>query len=54
MLLRYSLHEEKAADAIQAAVDKAFADGYRTPDLWKEGFTKANTAEITKVICDRI
>lgn len=54
MLLRYSLHEEKAADAIEAAVDKALADGYRTPDLWKEGFTKANTAEITKVICDRI
>lgn len=54
MLLRYSLHEENAADAIEAAVDKALADGYRTPDLWKEGFTKANTAEITKVICDRI
>lgn len=54
MLLRYSLHEEKAADAIEAAVDKALADGYRTPDLWKEGFTKANTAEITKVICDKI
>ena len=54
MLLRYSLHEENAADAIESAVDKALADGYRTPDLWKEGFTKANTAEITKVICDRI
>lgn len=54
MLLRYSLHEEEAAKAIEAAVDKALADGYRTPDLWKEGFKKANTEEITKVICDRL
>ena len=54
MLLRYSLHEEEAAKAIEAAVDKALEDGYRTPDLWKEGFKKANTAEITKVICDRL
>lgn len=54
MLLRYSLHEEEAAKAIEAAVDKALADGYRTPDLWKEGFQKANTEEITKVICARI
>ena len=54
MLLRYSLHEEEAAKAIEAAVDKALSDGYRTPDLWKEGFEKANTEEITKVICARI
>lgn len=54
MLLRYSLHEEEAAKAIEVAVDKALEDGYRTPDLWKEGFKKANTAEITKVICDRL
>lgn len=54
MLLRYSLHEEEAAKAIEAAVDKAREDGYRTPDLWKEGFKKANTEEITKVICERI
>lgn len=54
MLLRYSLHEEEAAKAIEAAVDKALEDGYRTPDLWKEGFQKANTEEITKVICERI
>ncbi|SDO75053.1 3-isopropylmalate dehydrogenase [Selenomonas ruminantium] len=54
MLLRYSLHEEKAADAIEAAVDTALAEGYRTPDLWKEGFTKVNTSEITKIISERV
>ena len=54
MLLRYSLREEKAAQAIEAAVDKTLADGYRTADLWKEGFQKVTTEETTKVICERI
>lgn len=54
MLLRYSLGKEEAAKTIEKAVYKALADGYRTPDLWKEGFTKVGTEEITAVICDRI
>lgn len=54
MLLRYSLHEEDAAKAIEGAVDKALQDGYRTADIWKEGFKKTGTEEITRVICDRI
>ncbi len=54
MLLRYSLREEEAAQAIEAAVDKTLADGYRTADLWKEGFQKVTTEETTKVICERI
>ncbi|MGB5867765.1 MAG: 3-isopropylmalate dehydrogenase, partial [Arcobacteraceae bacterium] len=33
MLLRYSLDEEEAADAIDNAIKKAMADGYRTGDL---------------------
>lgn len=33
MMLRYSLDEESAADAIDAAIKKAMADGYRTGDL---------------------
>lgn len=54
MLLRYSFHEEEAAKAIESAVDQALADGYRTADLWKEGFKKANTEEITEVISQRV
>ena len=54
MLLRYSLHQEEAAKAIEEAVDKALADGYRTADLWKEGFKQANTEEITEVISQRV
>ncbi|MEA3353424.1 MAG: 3-isopropylmalate dehydrogenase [Campylobacterota bacterium] len=33
MMLRYSLDEEAAADAIDAAIKKAMAEGYRTGDL---------------------
>lgn len=54
MLLRYSLNEDKAADAIEAAVDKALADGFRTPDLYRDGFTKLNTSEMAKKIADNI
>lgn len=54
MLLRYSLHEETAAKAIEAAVDQALADGYRTADLYKEGFQRVRTDEMADVICERI
>jgi 3-isopropylmalate dehydrogenase len=33
MLLRWSLGQDEAADAIEAAVDAAIADGPRTGDL---------------------
>jgi 3-isopropylmalate dehydrogenase len=54
MLLRYSLNEEEAAKAIEAAVEMALNDGYRTPDLYRDGFKKANTEEMTQIILDRI
>lgn len=54
MLLRYSLHQEETARAIEAAVDKVLEEGFRTPDLWKEGFKQANTEEITKEISQRV
>lgn len=54
MLLRYSLDEDKAADMIEAAVDKALNDGWRTPDLYKEGFKKADTETMTDVVLQNI
>ena len=54
MLLRYSLNEEKAAQAIEAAVDKTLADGYRTAEIYKDGLKKSNTIEMTQAIVDRI
>ena len=54
MLLRYALKEETAARAIEDACSKALEDGFRTPDLWAEGFQKANTESMTQAILDRI
>ena len=54
MLLRYSLQKEEAARAIEAAVDKALAQGWRTADLWHEGFRKADTAAMTKAVVDNL
>lgn len=50
MLLRYSLNQMEAADAIEAAVDKVYAAGYRTPDLWGEDLKKVGTREMGKLI----
>lgn len=54
MLLRYSLKEEAAAQAIEAAVDKALAAGWRTADLWHEGFQKADTQTMTKAVIENL
>lgn len=44
MLLRYSLGEEAAADAIEAAVKQVLEDGVRTPDIAKPNETPVSTA----------
>ncbi|MDB4554544.1 3-isopropylmalate dehydrogenase [Akkermansiaceae bacterium] len=52
MMLRYSLGEVTAADAIDAAVQKVIDSGLRTGDIFTgaDGETKANTAEIGAAI----
>lgn len=50
MLLRHSLHEEAAARAIESAVEQALNAGWRTADLYKDGFKKADTKTMTQVI----
>lgn len=54
MLLRFSLKEENAAQAVESAVDKTLADGYRTAEIYKDGLKKCSTTEITQAIVDRI
>lgn len=54
MLLRYSLKEENAALAIESAIDKTLADGWRTPDIFSDGFKKCSTAQITDIIANFI
>lgn len=54
MLLRYSLNEDKAADAIEKAVAKALDKGYRTGDIYREGMKKVSTTEMTDAIIAEI
>ncbi|MEI6713114.1 MAG: 3-isopropylmalate dehydrogenase [Verrucomicrobiota bacterium] len=44
MLLRYSLAQHAAADAIDAAVRQAIDNGFRTGDIWSEGTTRTTTS----------
>jgi len=50
MLLRHSLNEVAAADAIDTAVRKVIASGLRTGDIWSEGTTRVGTAAIGDAI----
>jgi 3-isopropylmalate dehydrogenase len=60
MMLRWSLGQPAAAAAIEAAVDGALDDGYRTRDLLPAGgaddeaLTLVGTREMARVIGDRI
>lgn len=45
MMLRYSLGESQAADAIENAVNQALTK-FRTPDIAQEGFEKVTTGEM--------
>ncbi len=54
MMLRYSFDLDKEAEAIEAAVDKALKDGYRTGDIMSEGLAKVGTSEMGDLIADRI
>ncbi|QEA13733.1 3-isopropylmalate dehydrogenase [Comamonas flocculans] len=46
MMLRFSLNQPEAAERIEAAVGRVLAQGLRTPDIWSEGTSSVNTAEM--------
>lgn len=50
MLLRYSLNQPQAADAIDRAVAKALDEGYRTADI-AAGRRAIGTREMGKIVC---
>ena len=54
MLFRYSLEQEPAAAMIEQAVDRVLADGYRTADIYQQGFTKVSTDEMRQQVIDRL
>jgi 3-isopropylmalate dehydrogenase len=46
MLLRHSLNESKAADAIEQAVERVLDQGYRTGDIYTDGNKRVGTVEM--------
>ena len=54
MLLRYSLKADDAAKAIERAIDRTLADGYRTADIFTDGFKRVGTDEVTDIICKNL
>ena len=54
MMLRYSFDLDKEADAIEAAVQKALTDGYRTGDIMSDGMKKVGCSEMGKIIAANI
>lgn len=50
MMLRYSLGEPQAADAIEAAVRAVIGQGLRTGDIYSEGTRRVGTAEMGDAI----
>jgi 3-isopropylmalate dehydrogenase len=54
MMLRYSFDMAEEADAIEKAVNKALDDGYRTSDIYKDGFKKVGCSEMGTIIASNI
>ena len=54
MMLRYSLDLDAEADAVEAAVKKTLAAGYRTVDIMSEGCTQVSTTEMGDQIVSRL
>lgn len=53
MMLRYSLDQSEAADAIESAVAKVL-ETYRTPDIYEEGLTKVSCEEMGNLVCEAL
>ncbi len=54
MMLRFSLNQDAAADAVEDAVRKVLKEGYRTVDIWSEGCTKVTTTQMGDLIAERL
>ncbi len=54
MMLRYSLDLDEAADAVENAVKQVLKEGYRTADIFSDGCQKVGTAEMGRLIADRV
>ncbi len=54
MMLRYSFDLDREADAVEAAVQKVLAEGWRTADIMAVGCKKTGTARMGDLIAAKI
>ncbi len=54
MMLRYSLDQDAAADAVEEAVKSVLREGYRTADLMSEGCIQADTQTMGSRIAEKV
>ncbi|RFZ76087.1 3-isopropylmalate dehydrogenase [Lacrimispora amygdalina] len=54
MMLRYSFDLDKEAAVVEAAVEQVLKEGYRTGDIYSDGFKKVSTTEMGDLIAERI
>jgi 3-isopropylmalate dehydrogenase len=54
MMLRYSLDQNEAADAIEKAVEAALESGARTGDIATEGDKVLSTIEMTDIVIEKL
>lgn len=54
LLLKYSFNMDKAADDIEKAISEVLKEGYRTFDIMSEGQTQIGTAEMGRLICEKL
>jgi len=54
MLLRFSLDLDEAASAIEKAVDSVLTEGYRTVDIYSDGYRKVSCSQMGDLIAARI
>lgn len=54
MMLRFSFDLDKAADAVEAAVQQVLQEGYRTVDIMANGCKQVSCSEMGSLIAERI
>ena len=54
MMLKYSFGLQEEAKAIEDAVTKVLAQGYRTGDIMREGMKKVGCKEMGRLIIENL
>ena len=54
MMLRYSFFHDQAAVEIEKAVSRVLGAGFRTEDIYSDGFKKVGTREMGELVCGEI